>query len=53
MVTVAKAVVIPQTALVGALANKGPQYAYVNYMYDKTVGVYPTITGSGMFTTKC
>lgn len=53
MVTAAKAVVIPQTALVGTLANKGPQYAYVNYLYDKTLGVYPTLTGSGMFTTHC
>lgn len=53
MVTVAKAVVIPQTSLVGNLANKGPQYAYVNYLYDKTLGVYPTFTGSGMFTTNC
>lgn len=53
MVTAAKAVVIPQTALVGNLANKGPQYAYVNYLYDKSTGVYPTITGSGMFTTNC
>ena len=53
MVTSAKAVVIPQTALVGNLSSKGPQYAYVNYLYDKTLGVYPTITGSGMFTTHC
>ena len=51
MVTAAKAVVIPQTALVGNLASKGPQYAYVNYLYDKSLGVYPTLTGSGMFTT--
>lgn len=53
MITVGKAVVIPQTALVGNLLNKGPQYAYVNYLYDKTLGVYPTLTGSGMFTTHC
>lgn len=53
MVASNKTVTIPQTSLVGNLANKGPQYAYVNYLYDKTTGVYPTITGSGMFTTKC
>jgi len=53
MVTAAKAVVIPQTSLVGELVNKGPQYAYVNYLYDKSLGVYPTLTGSGMFTTNC
>lgn len=51
MVTSAKAVVIPQTSLVGTLKNCGPNYAYVNYLYDKTLGVYPTLTGSGMFTT--
>lgn len=51
MVSVAKAVTIPQTALVSGLKNKGPQYAYVNYLYDKSLGVYPTLTGSGMFTT--
>ena len=53
MVTAAKAVVIKTTDLVGNLINKGPQYAYVNYLYDKTLGVYPTLTGSGMFTTNC
>ncbi len=51
MVIVGKTVTIPQTSLIGALANKGPQAAYVNYLYDKTLGVYPTLTGSGMFTT--
>ena len=50
MVTAAKAVVIPQTALTVAW---GPQYAYVNYLYAKATGVYPTVTGSGMFTTNC
>jgi len=52
MVAANKTVTIPQGSLVGALANKGPQYAYVNYLYDKTLGVYPALTGSGMFTTK-
>lgn len=52
MVTVGKAVTIPQTAMVGSLLNQGPNAAYVNYLYDKTLGVYPTLTGSGMFTTK-
>jgi len=50
MVASNKTVTIPQTAM---SSIDGPQYAYVNYLYDKTLGVYPTLTGSGMFTTHC
>lgn len=48
MVTVAKAVVIKQTDM---NIVDGPSHAYVNYLYDKSLGVYPTLTGAGMFTT--
>lgn len=47
MVAANKTVTIKQTDL---NVIEGPNYAYVNYLYDKTSGVYPTLTGSGMFT---
>lgn len=46
MVASTKTVTIPQTSLETV---HGPNYAYVNYLYNKTTGVYPTFTGSGMF----
>jgi len=47
MVAVNKTVTIKQSDM---NIIDGPNYAYVNYLYDKTTGIYPTLTGSGMFT---
>lgn len=47
MVASDKSVTIKQTDM---NIVDGPNYAYVNYLYDKTNGVHPTLTGSGMFT---
>jgi len=43
MVTSAGAVVIDNTEL---KILDGPQYAYVNYLYDKGTGVYPSVKGT-------
>lgn len=47
MVVVGKTVTIKQSDL---NIVDGPNYAYVNYLYDNSLGVHPTLTGSGMFT---
>jgi len=47
MVVVGKTVTIKQSDM---NIVDGPNYAYVNYLYNKNLGIYPALTGSGMFT---